>query len=92
MTWDGFLRLTSETVPNNATSSVTYDSLGRVATSTSVVGAVTSFNYYPAAAPPYTLATTNGKFVKTTIRWLWARDQDGGGVRGDCGVDCGYGV
>jgi YD repeat-containing protein len=61
------LRLTSETAPNNATASVTYDGLGRVATSTAVTGAVTSFNYYPTAAPPYTQTTTNGKYVKTTL-------------------------
>jgi YD repeat-containing protein len=51
--------------PNpNDSASVTYDSVGRVATSTSRYGAVTSYTYYP--AQNQTVATTP---VGTATRW-----------------------
>ncbi|QOY91470.1 RHS repeat-associated core domain-containing protein [Paludibaculum fermentans] len=71
-----FLGLSSTTGPNSATAAFTYDSMTRPSTTTSALGAVTNYAYTNAvvAGPSSTLATstatTNGKWVRTTVDGL----------------------
>ncbi len=68
-TWTGFLGLATETGPNSATASVSYDAQGRPSSSISPHGATTTYEYQT-AAPAWTKATTNGRWVKTTYDGL----------------------
>ncbi|MGJ5820991.1 RHS repeat domain-containing protein, partial [Paludibaculum fermentans] len=71
-----FLGLSSTTGPNSATAAFTYDSMTRPSTTTSALGAVTNYAYTNAviAGGSSTLATstatTNGKWVRTTVDGL----------------------
>ncbi|MBI4910107.1 MAG: hypothetical protein HY820_41200 [Acidobacteria bacterium] len=64
-TWNSFLGLSQSTGANGETSSVTYDSNARPTSTTSADGAVTTFAY--TNSPPTVKATTNNKWVKSTM-------------------------
>jgi RHS repeat-associated protein len=66
--WNSFLGLTLDTKPNNAQSSIAYDSYARPTSTTSPHGATTTYTY--TTSPGSTKATTNNKWVKTTYDGL----------------------
>ena len=63
MSWTGFLGLSSATGPNGDSGSINYDTSARPHTTTSPLGAVTTFTYNDSASPPNKVATTNGEFA-----------------------------
>lgn len=67
-TWSQFLGLTSETGPNSSMGAIAYDLFARPSSSTSPHGAVTTYSY--TNSPPTTTATTNGRWVRTTMDGL----------------------
>ncbi|MGI8741138.1 MAG: hypothetical protein ACR2NN_00940 [Bryobacteraceae bacterium] len=66
MNWTSFLAPSSQTGPNGDTASITYDPSARPQTSSSPFGAVTNYVYSDTASPPTKIATTNGRWVRTT--------------------------
>ncbi|MBI3473197.1 MAG: hypothetical protein HY013_17720, partial [Candidatus Solibacter usitatus] len=66
--YNGWLGVTGATGANNETVSVSYDSYTRPSSTTSPYGAVTNYTY--TESPPTKTATTNGKWVKTTMDGL----------------------
>ena len=67
MNWSSFLGLSSATGPNGDTGSITYDTTARPHTTTSPLGAVTTYTYNDNATPPNQIATTNGHWVRTNM-------------------------
>ena len=66
--YDPWLSLTSVTNPNLATTSLTYDSLGRPATGTSPYGAVTTYGYTTAGTLPVQQTSSGPSgFARTTL-------------------------
>jgi hypothetical protein len=68
MSWNSFLGLTNETGANGQSSSVWYDAYARPNQTSSPHGATTSMTY--TSSPATTTATTNGRWVKTTMDGL----------------------
>lgn len=68
LTYSAFFGVTSETAPNASTSSLSYDGYARPSSSASPHGASTTYTY--TNSPPTTKATTNGRWVKTTMDGL----------------------
>ncbi len=66
--WSGFLAPTSVTGPNTESMTVSYDGSARPSQTTSPHGAVTNYGYSLTA--PHRTATTNNKWVKTTLDGL----------------------
>ena len=67
-TYNVFLGVTSVTGPNQANSTIAYDTYGRPSSSTSPHGAVTTYAY--AYSPSTVTATTGTRVVKTTLDGL----------------------
>jgi YD repeat-containing protein len=63
MNWNSALGLTSASGPNGVSSGTVYDSYARPASKTSPTSAVTTFTY----SGNVTTATTNSRWVKTTV-------------------------
>ena len=66
-TYTALLGMDLSTGVNGATVDVDYDAYGRPTRSKSPNGAWTDYTYGPTATPPWTKATTNGKWSKTTF-------------------------
>jgi len=68
MNWNNALGLTSASGPNGVSSGTAYDSYARPSSKTSPTGTVTTFTY----SGNVTTATTNGRWVRTTVDGLGA--------------------
>jgi YD repeat-containing protein len=94
--WTSFLGLSSTTGPNGDSASINYDLNARPQSSTSPFGAITTFAYNdnpPANTAPNKIATTLGRFAKTSYdglgRTIRVETGDGAGTKSQ--VDTVYG-
>jgi len=81
--WNGALEPTATQGPNLATTTAAYDASGRAQSSTNALGGVTTYQY--TVNPITTKATTNGRWVKTTVdgfgRTVKVETGDGSGTK-----------
>ena len=65
--WTSFLGMSSGTGPNGDTAFAYYDANARPSSTVSPNGAGTGYVYNDTATPPTRVATTNGRWVKSTL-------------------------